>query len=68
MQASPAGLRIALMIVVVDEGVNLGFEVSWQEVVFQRDAGLQGLMPAFQRPAGHCAAMSREVILPWVWG
>jgi hypothetical protein len=25
-------------------------------------------MPAFHCPAGYCAAMSREGILPWVWG
>jgi hypothetical protein len=26
---------IALMVVVVDEGLNLSFEITWQEVVFQ---------------------------------
>lgn len=38
-------LVIALMIVVTDERINLRFEVSWQEVVFQQDAFLQGLLP-----------------------
>lgn len=39
-------LMVALAIVVVDEGFDLGFEVSGQEVVFQQDAVLQGLVPA----------------------
>ena len=38
---------VALMIVVIDEGLNLGFEIAGQEVVFQQDGVLQGLMPAF---------------------
>ena len=38
---------VALMVVVVDEGLNLCFEITWQEVVFQQDAVLQGLVPAF---------------------
>ena len=29
----------------VDEGFNLGFEITGQEVVFQQNAVLQGLMP-----------------------
>ena len=44
-------LAIALVIVVVDEGFDLSFEVTRQEVVFQQDAALQGLMPAFHCPA-----------------
>ncbi|SCZ67397.1 hypothetical protein [Epibacterium ulvae] len=34
-----------LMIVVIDEGFNLGFKVTRQEGVFQQDADPQGLMP-----------------------
>ena len=40
-------LVIALVIVVIDEGFNLGFEIARQEVVFQQDPVLQGLMPSF---------------------
>ncbi len=36
---------VALMVVVVDEGLNPGFEITWQEVVFQEDAVLQCLVP-----------------------
>ena len=35
---------IALMIVVIDEAANAGFEVSWQVVVFQEDAVLERLI------------------------
>ena len=45
---------IAPMIVVLDEGRDLGFEITWQEVVLQQEAALQ---PWCQRS-----------ILPWVWG
>ena len=40
-------LVIAAMVVVIDEGVDSGFQVAGQIVVFQQDAVLQGLMPAF---------------------
>ena len=40
-------LVIALMVVVADEGIDLRFEISGQEVVLQQDPVLQGLMPAF---------------------
>ena len=40
-------LVVAAAIVVVDEGGDLGFEIARQEVVFQQDAVLEGLMPAF---------------------
>lgn len=40
-------LVVTLMIVVIDEGLDLGFEVSRQEVIFQQDAVLECLMPAF---------------------
>ena len=38
---------IALMVVMLDERVDLRFEVAWQEVVFQQDAVLERLVPAF---------------------
>jgi len=38
---------VAVMIVVSDEALNARFEVTGQEVVFQQDLVLQGLMPAF---------------------
>ena len=40
-------LMVAAMIVVLDEGRDLAFEIAGQVVVFQQDAVLQGLMPAF---------------------
>jgi hypothetical protein len=45
---------VAPMIVMIDKGFNLSFEVTWQEVVLEQNAVLQGLMPTFD--------------LPWVWG
>jgi hypothetical protein len=35
------------MIVVIDEGVDPGFDVAGQIIVFQQDAILERLMPAF---------------------
>tara|TARA_R110002111_G_scaffold39106_2_gene74001 strand:- start:12 stop:200 length:189 start_codon:yes stop_codon:yes gene_type:complete len=34
------------MVVVTDEGFDLGFEIARQEVVLQQDAVLQSLVPA----------------------
>ena len=42
-------LVVALVIVVLDEGFDLGLEVAGQEVVLEQDAVFQGLMPAFDR-------------------
>lgn len=39
-------LVIATVIIVFDEGCDLPFEITWQIVVFQRDAILEGLVPA----------------------
>ena len=39
-------LVVALVVVVLDEGLDLLFEIAWQEVVFQQHAVLQCLMPA----------------------
>jgi len=40
-------LVVALMVVVTGKGFDLGFEIPSQEIVFQQDALLQGLVPAF---------------------
>jgi len=37
---------VSLVIVMLDERLDLGFEITGQEVVFQQDAVLQGLVPA----------------------
>ena len=39
-------LVVAPMIVVLDEGLDLAFEITRQEVVFEQDAVLERLMPA----------------------
>ena len=41
---------IPLMVVLIDEGFDPGFKITRQEVVFQHDAVLQGLMPPFHGP------------------
>ena len=45
-------LVIALMVVMIDERLDLGFEVCWEEVVVQQDAVLQSLVPAFDLALG----------------
>ena len=45
-------LMIALVIVMVDEGLDLGFEVAGKEVVFLANAVLQALMPALDLALG----------------
>ena len=39
-------LVVALVVVILDERLDLAFEVSRQEVVFQQDAVLQSFMPS----------------------
>lgn len=51
-------LVVALVIVVIDESLDLSLEITWQKVVFQQNAVLQGLMPPFHCPA--VAACSDE--------
>jgi hypothetical protein len=43
---------ITLMVVMLDEGLDLGLEVAGQEVVFQEDAVFQGLVLAFDLSLG----------------
>ena len=45
-------LMIALVVVMLDEGLDLDFEISGQEVVFEQDAVLEGLVPAFDLALG----------------
>jgi hypothetical protein len=42
-----------MVIVVVDEDRDLGFEITGQEVIFQQDAVLEGLMPALDLALRH---------------
>ena len=39
-----------LMVVVIDEGFDLGFKTTWQEVVSPQDSVLQRLMPPLDLP------------------
>ncbi len=45
-------LVISWVVVVFDEGFDLSFEVTWQQVAFQQNAVLQGLMPSFDLALG----------------
>ena len=45
-------LVVSLVIVVTNEGVDLGLKVAGQIVVFQQDAVLQGLMPTLDLALG----------------
>jgi len=43
---------IALVIVMLDEGADLGLEIAGQEVVFEQDAVFEGLVPALDLALG----------------
>ena len=45
-------LVVALVVVVVDEGCDLGFEIAGQAVVLEQDAILQGLVPTLDLALG----------------
>ncbi len=45
-------LVVTLMVVVIDEGLDLRLKIARQEVVFQQDAVLQGLVPSFDFALG----------------
>ena len=45
-------LMIPLGIVVIDEGFDLRFEITWRDVIFQQDEVLQGLMAALDLALG----------------
>ena len=40
-------LVVAPVVVLIDEGLDLGFEIARQKVILQQDAVLQGLVPSF---------------------
>src|ERR1051326_7430683 len=46
-------LVVSAVVVVVDEGRDLGFEVAGEEVVFQQDAVFEGLVPTLDLALGH---------------
>ncbi|NRB16117.1 MAG: hypothetical protein HRU33_00720 [Rhodobacteraceae bacterium] len=52
-------LVVALVMVVIDQGIDLGFEITRRDAIFQQDLALQGLMSVLCRPAGYCAASLR---------
>ena len=43
---------VSLVVVVVYEGCDLSFKITGQEVIFQKNAVLQGLMPALDLALG----------------
>ena len=45
-------LMITLMVIVLEEGFDWSSKVTWQKVVFQQDAVLQGLMPPLDLTLG----------------
>ena len=45
-------LVVAAMVVVLDERLDPGFEIAGQEVVFEQDAVLEGLVPALDLALG----------------
>ncbi len=45
-------LVVAVVVVVIAEGIDLTFQVTGQEVVFQEDAVLHGLVPALDLALG----------------
>src|SRR5258705_10627528 len=47
------GLVVSQVIVVGDEGVDLGFEIAGQIIVLQKDAVLERLMPALDLALCH---------------
>lgn len=66
LQATPAGQRVAVMIVVLDEALNAGVEITGQEVVLKQDAVFQGLVPASPLAGRQMRSKCREAILPCV--
>ena len=64
-------LVVAPMIVVLDEGLDLAFEITGQKVIFEQNSVLQGLMPALdlalslgmeRSPANMIHAIGADVI------
>jgi hypothetical protein len=44
-------LVVTMVVVVIDEGADLAFQIPGQELVFQQNPVLHGLVPAFHCPA-----------------
>src|SRR5271156_3578990 len=59
-------LVVSAVVVVGDERRDLGFEVAGQEVVFQQDAVLEGLVPALDRGVPLLASRGRADRAPWI--
>ena len=55
-------LVVSPMIIMIDECLDLGFQVCREKVVFQQDAVLQGLMPSFD-----LALSLRMIRRPLTW-
>ena len=55
------------MVVVVDEGFDLGLQITGQEVMFQQDAVLQSLMPTLNLAARFAAmrCLNSSTVLPY---
>jgi hypothetical protein len=51
---------IALVVVMIDEGFKLRFEIGRQEVVLEQNAVLQGLAPTLHCPAVDCKAINER--------
>ena len=45
-------LMIAPVVILLDECLNIGLKRAWQIVIFQQDAVLHGLVPAFDLALG----------------
>ncbi len=43
---------VSAVIIMVDEGLDLGFKIARQEVVFEQDAVFEGLVPALDLALG----------------
>ncbi len=65
-------LVVAVVVVVIDEGADLPFQVAGQEVVLQRNPVLHGLMPALDLALGlrvmWCATDVIDALLLEVFG
>jgi hypothetical protein len=55
---------IALVIVVGDEGLDLGFEITEQIIIFKQDTVLERLMPALDLALGHGVISRATDMLP----
>jgi hypothetical protein len=52
---------VAVMIVVIDEAIDVRFEVAWQVLVLEQDAVLERLMPALDLGLGMTGRSSHMV-------